>query len=276
MGVVWLHMLRCYSEVFFQPNRIIAISPRFELDPRKHPFDSRALAYTETLDLSNHSPIAEVASSNLDTLIIFDPFMPEDSAHAKLYKNNFPEWTYIQMPFGGHPAFSGLKHTGTIAKLAEILMVGDHSTKKISSIYRTHKRSSPYYWYNLGMHSKSVEAVKRAHKFVSEHGYSRDGWADEIHNRMLNMNGLKPFSKATKKRTPTTEDIQFALKALDKKYTDKTMIVDVILDIANQLETVGSFEYALMQYKIAKCKWPSNENISLKISQIESLLEKTN
>lgn len=185
---------------FFQANKIIAISPRFELDPTKPPFDTRALKYTQKLDLSKHRSIADVASNNLNTFIIFDPFMPEDSAHARQYQKSFPKWNYIPMPFGGHPAYHGLKHTGQIVPLVETLLAGDASPNNIRSVYRNHKRKSPNYWFNLGMRTNNIEVAREAHKFVDNHQYSQDGWGDTLKKKLKST----IVTTGTKMNSPTT------------------------------------------------------------------------
>jgi len=153
----------------FRSAHVVAISPRIQLDPDQHPFDSRNLSFVKKTNFLN-GDLRLLADSELNAVIVYDPFSTFDAAHVKMFQEQFPAWRYLALPFGGHPALAGAKSTNTIPILARHLAEGRTPLSEVQKIYKSVRAQSPYYWHHHLSHPLyRSNVVKSAAKVMEAH-----------------------------------------------------------------------------------------------------------
>jgi hypothetical protein len=153
----------------FKSSHVVAVSPRIQLDPDRLPFDSRNLSFIKKADYLRGDLMLQ-ADSEINAVIVYDPFSKFDAAHVKMFKEHYPQWSYLALPFGGHPALAGAKSTKTIPLLAQKLAEGQASLSEIQKLYKSVRRQSPYYWHHHLSHPRHrPTAVKTAATVMEKH-----------------------------------------------------------------------------------------------------------
>ncbi len=153
----------------FKSAHVVAVSPRIQLDPDQLPFDSRNLSFVKKTDFLK-GDLRLHADPEIKAVIVYDPFSRFDAAHVKMFREKFPEWRYLALPFGGHPALAGAKSTKTIPTLARHLAEGQISLSEIQKIYKSVRVQSPYYWHHHLSHPRyRANVVKIAAKVMESH-----------------------------------------------------------------------------------------------------------
>ena len=128
---------------------VIAVSPQASLAPGVVPFETR---YPE--EAARFSPslgdLAVCGGAGLRGLILLDPAVAEDVAHARLLQGWFPGVRRVALPGGGHPA-TGLLAEARMARVLHHLLVSDRPTDPgpILASHKAARRLSARYWRRL-------------------------------------------------------------------------------------------------------------------------------
>ena len=85
----------------------------------------------------------------LGGLLVFDPFVPEDRAHARAAVALFPGLRVLRLPFGGHPAIRTLRGAGGMRVVQE--EAGRHGARggAILRAHRDARAGSKGWWLRL-------------------------------------------------------------------------------------------------------------------------------
>ena len=128
--------------------RIVAVSPQVSLDPAVAPFEWRYGAEAEGFDPALGA-IPTPADAGPTGLILADPFIPADIAHARALVALFPRVRLLRLAGGGHPASRLLRESGK-AWLIQKAAREDHADPR--PLRRGHvaaRRLSSGYWSRL-------------------------------------------------------------------------------------------------------------------------------
>lgn len=145
----------------FRADRIIAVSPRIQLDPEQPPFDERNIDFINKCNFLN-GDLRKAADSELETIIVFDPFSVPDASHAKLFKKYFPGWHYLSFPFSGHNSLQPAKDVKKLRPMMRHLVLGDVTLSSLHRMYKSFRRESLYYWYHQLLHNRCRSGIVRA------------------------------------------------------------------------------------------------------------------
>lgn len=96
---------------------VLAFSPQSSLAPDIVPFERRYSRAQKRFDWSgpDYCDAAEGLAEASDVTVVFDPFVPEDKAHAKRLVG--PNVTHLHVDHMGHQAIRVLKHVGVLPSL---------------------------------------------------------------------------------------------------------------------------------------------------------------
>ncbi|WP_273687182.1 alpha/beta hydrolase [Ketogulonicigenium vulgare] len=137
--------------------RAVVISPQFSLDSGVAPFEGRYPPLAVTDDLGRHG------TADLQGMILFDPFVPEDRAHAALIGRAFPGLSRVLLPFGGHPAIRTLRATRAQWWVQRAAALGWDDAPSIRGAHRDARRLSQGYWLRL-----AAQAARLGHRALGD------------------------------------------------------------------------------------------------------------
>lgn len=144
-------------------DQVVIISPQVTIAPHLPPFDRRyraeAMGFDPVLgDLAPH------AMPDLRGLIVIDPFMTTDLAHARLILRLFPNLSVVRTCFAGHPAHKILQAKGQ-AWMLQHAAAGNAVAKRqaILKAHRAERRGSPVYWDRLAASAARRRPALAAH-----------------------------------------------------------------------------------------------------------------
>ena len=128
---------------------VLAVSPQVSIDPELAPHERRYPAEAARFDpvLGDLGP---VASPGLGGLILLDPFIAADLAHARALQVLFPAVRLVRLGFGGHPAFDIIRHSGQSWTLHREAMALHPDPGLIRAAHRAGRGRVPAYWQRLG------------------------------------------------------------------------------------------------------------------------------
>lgn len=153
----------------FKANRVVAVSPRIQLDPEQEPHDVRNVDFIRKCNFAE-GDLRQIADQNIETVIVFDPFSAPDAAHVKIFESHFPVWNYLAFPFSGHNSLQPAKDAKKLRPLMRSLVLGGTSLPFVHKMYKSVRRYSVYYWYNQLLHSRCrTSVVRAAAKFMINH-----------------------------------------------------------------------------------------------------------
>jgi hypothetical protein len=89
------------------------------------------------------------AVPGLRGLLVFDPFVSEDLAHARSILRLFPGLTPVRLGFGGHPAIRTLRGAGTMWVVQQEAGARRASAKAIREAHRDARAGSKGWWTRL-------------------------------------------------------------------------------------------------------------------------------
>ncbi|WP_417523488.1 alpha/beta fold hydrolase [Marinovum sp.] len=147
--------------------RVIAVSPQYSIAPEHVPFDRRYrdCAGGFDADLGDLS----TRGTDLQGVILADPFRPMDIRNAALISAAFPQVSLVRLAGGGHPATGVLREGGRFGKLQAQLTKKQVPAVRITMLHRRSRRQSPKYWRHLaaqaeksGRRALAARALARA------------------------------------------------------------------------------------------------------------------
>lgn len=129
---------------------VVAISPQVSLHPAVVPFERRFRPEARDFD-PVLGALAPHAMPSLKGVLVVDPFMPADRAHARAIRALFPGLTTAPLAFAGHPASQVMRDRGAQGVLIREAMSPFPSAAAITAAHRASRRLSPRYWQRLAL-----------------------------------------------------------------------------------------------------------------------------
>lgn len=127
--------------------QVVAISPQATIAPGAVPGDNRYAQEARGFDAAL-GDLATRGSEGLRGLILVDPLLRADLAHARLITRAFPQVRILPLPFGGHPASAVVAGAGQLWRLQRAATHGG-GVQAIRAAHRAARRDCPHYWSNL-------------------------------------------------------------------------------------------------------------------------------
>lgn len=124
--------------------RVLAISPQYSIDPVVAPFDPGRHEKFARIGLPMPRPEAR-GNTDIGGLLLYDPRIAADRAHAALIRAAFPRLIAVALPHGGHPVTGPIGEAGGIGRLAE-MVIGDRiDPQRVRQMHRVARRTSAAY-----------------------------------------------------------------------------------------------------------------------------------
>ena len=137
---------------------VLAFSPQTSLAPAIVPFEKRYKYAARKWDWE--TPTFRDAAEGIATLsevyLVYDPFVPEDKAHARRVVG--PQVRHLHMDHMGHRAIRTIKKTGTLQSLIETVATGQFDAVRFARGLRTRRTILSWQRAVLG------EAERRGHR----------------------------------------------------------------------------------------------------------------
>lgn len=128
--------------------RIVAISPQVSLDPDVAPFEWRYRREAADFD-PVLGAIAPPDGQGPTGLILADPFIPADIAHARALAALFPQVRILRLAGSGHPASRLLREGGKGWLIQRAARDVATDPRQIRKSHIEARRTSPGYWTRL-------------------------------------------------------------------------------------------------------------------------------
>jgi hypothetical protein len=125
-------------------NQALVISPQVSLDPHLVPEEDR---YPEasTFDPSAGN-LKTHARSDLNGVVVFDPFYRLDHLHARLIADILPGMAFAKLCFGGHPGTAAIGHVGGFRMLQRLSLGSRLQAQDVVRLHRKLRSGSMRYW----------------------------------------------------------------------------------------------------------------------------------
>lgn len=136
--------------------RVLAISPQYSIDPGVAPFDPGRHEKFARIGQPMPRP-EERGDTGIGGLLLYDPGIAADRAHAALIRAAFPGLVATALPHGGHPATGPIGEAGGIGRLAEMVIADRIDPQRVRQMHRAARRASAAYRLRL------AEAALRRH-----------------------------------------------------------------------------------------------------------------
>lgn len=130
--------------------RVMAVSPQYSIDPEVAPYDPGRHPKFARIGMTMPRP-EDRGARDMTGLLIYDPAIAADRAHAARIGAAFPRLTALPLPHGGHPATGVLAQAGRIGKLAEMLVEDRIDAAAIRRDHREARRKAEPYRLNLAI-----------------------------------------------------------------------------------------------------------------------------
>ncbi len=136
---------------------VLAFSPQTSLSRKVARFDKRYRYATKTWDWETPAHLDAAAAAPLasEVYVVFDPFVPEDRAHADRIRG--PGVRQITAPHMGHRAIRQLKSVGVLQSLIEGVAHGTFDATAHARAYRARRGLAPW------QKALFAEAMARGH-----------------------------------------------------------------------------------------------------------------
>ncbi len=169
----------------FRAHRIVAISPRIQLDPEQPPFDKRNIEFVQKCNFEE-GDLRKIADPSLEFIVVYDPFSFPDASHAKLFKEHFPGWHYLPFPFSGHNSLQPAKDVKKLRPMMRHLVLGDVPLSTLHKMYKSFRRESVYYWYHQLLHQRCRSGIARAAAaFMIDHPGTNNAMLFKLGERLM-------------------------------------------------------------------------------------------
>jgi hypothetical protein len=149
--------------------RVVALSPRFAVDPARTPFHPVQREELPRLDLGADD--MEAALAHPARYLVASDIHRFDGGHiARLRQAGGRRLGLLPLPFAGHPCGHFLREVRLLGGMATRLLLDEHPRLKLwRRRVRAARRLSPRYWSELsqaaaatGRHALAAEAARRA------------------------------------------------------------------------------------------------------------------
>ncbi|MTH65724.1 hypothetical protein [Paracoccus shanxieyensis] len=128
--------------------RALVVSPQYCIDPQVAPYDPGRHAKFARIGRSMPLPESQ-GDTGLGGVLLYDPAIPEDRAHAARIGAAFPHLRLIALPHGGHPATGVIGDANGIGAISTMLIRGQLNAARIRSLHRDARRGSVRYRLSL-------------------------------------------------------------------------------------------------------------------------------
>ncbi|WP_323717049.1 hypothetical protein [Paracoccus aminovorans] len=128
--------------------RVMAVSPQYCIDPQVAPFDPGRHAKFARIGRPMPLPQSQ-GDIGVDGLLLYDPAIAADRAHAALIRAGFPRLTAVALPHGGHPATGVIAGAGGVGQLAEMVIKDRIDPARVRQAHRAARRDSALYRLHL-------------------------------------------------------------------------------------------------------------------------------
>lgn len=124
--------------------RAMLVSPQYSIDPQVAPFDPDRHVKFARIGLPMPLPQSQ-GDTGLGGLLLYDPAIAADRAHAALIRASFPGLVPVALPHGGHPATGVIGSAGGIGQLAAMVIEDRIDPPRIRQMHRAARCDSPLY-----------------------------------------------------------------------------------------------------------------------------------
>jgi hypothetical protein len=138
-----------------QADSAVLISPQSTIDRALAPWETRYPAESASFDpvLGDLRPRGHPP---LRGLILIDPFVARDLAHARAIMPLFPGLSVLRLPFGGHPATGVLIDTAKVWLIQQAAAADRADPARLRAAHRAGRRQSPRYWQRLATQADAL------------------------------------------------------------------------------------------------------------------------
>ncbi|WP_347267817.1 hypothetical protein [Paracoccus sp. (in: a-proteobacteria)] len=129
-------------------SRLMLVSPQYSIDPDIAPFDPDRHGKFARIGLPMPRP-ETWGNTAVEGVLIHDPAIRADRAHAALIRAAFLRLTPVALPHGGHPATGVIGAVGGIGRIAQALVEDRLEAQAIRRAHREARRRAECYRLNL-------------------------------------------------------------------------------------------------------------------------------
>lgn len=131
-----------------EASRVVAISPQVSLDSGVAPYEWRYKTEAAGFD-PDLGAIPSPGGTGPSGLILADPFIPADMAHARALVAMFPQVRIVRLAGGGHPASRLLRENGKAWLIQRAAREARSGARPLLQSHKSARRQSPGYWSRL-------------------------------------------------------------------------------------------------------------------------------
>jgi pimeloyl-ACP methyl ester carboxylesterase len=149
----------------------VLISPQFSIAPDVVPWEQRYPMEGLRFD-PDRGDLVPVAVSGLRGMIVLDPFVAPDMAHARLIRAHFPGLELARLAFGGHPAIRVIRGAGKVWTIHREAVSAAPERRLICAEHRAARRESQGYWRRLALRAGERRPALAVHATAKAAGLS--------------------------------------------------------------------------------------------------------
>lgn len=125
---------------------IFLVSPQYSIDQAICPFEHRWM--DEASQITRDVDPMSYANRNADGIVVYDPSIREDAAHAEMVTQCCPKIRPLAIRFSGHPATRITGETTNTRAVGNAIFSGeDHSV--VRRIFKESRKASHSYWFEM-------------------------------------------------------------------------------------------------------------------------------
>ncbi|WP_134681612.1 hypothetical protein [Paracoccus ravus] len=129
-------------------SRCLLVSPQYSIDPRIAPYDTAR--HTKFRRMNHPMPRPEDwGDTGLRGVLLYDPTIRADRAHAERIKAAFPRLRLLGLPYGGHPCTGVIADAGKIGRVSTMLVEARMHLGAIRQFHREGRAASHRYRLHL-------------------------------------------------------------------------------------------------------------------------------
>ena len=132
----------------------VVVSPQMSIAPDAAPWDPRYRVEGEGWDAAL-GDLGPRAAPRLKGLVVIDPFVAPDLAHARAILALYPGLRLVRLGFGGHPAIRTLRGAGKSWVVQREASQQRAHAPSIQAAHRAARRASPGWWERLADHAEA-------------------------------------------------------------------------------------------------------------------------
>ncbi|EIE52634.1 hypothetical protein AL036_03675 [Salipiger aestuarii] len=144
--------------------QVIAIAPQVSIHPEVVPFDTRYRDESSGFDQAAGN-LARHANRDMAGIVLCDPFVSNDLAHARLAQGLFQGLRICRLAGGGHPPTRVLRQAGSLPDLQAQLLHGGPDAAQVIALHRMGRRCSPSYHAHMARVARRRDRPALADRF---------------------------------------------------------------------------------------------------------------